>query len=241
LNQICEQANRELDKAMATGSFSPREQQDYQTFIAYLGSRIEKYCRNLYLAGGRQAVAGLGCPEVENRLPILTAPRAETTDEQIDSLENSLTRALGDFDEMLLKEQNRLASRQPRQRETEDTAGGGDFSGAEGKDSGAAGEKKQEGQAPAGERSARKIREGEDSARLPVSGAAGEISADKSVSGAGDGNDPSSAVPQTSGADTITRDDDIVARQLREAAKKETDPELKEKLWEEYRKYKAGK
>lgn len=32
--------------------------------------------------------------------------------------------------------------------------------------------------------------------------------------------------------------DDIVARQLREAAMAEQDPELKEKLWEEYRKYK---
>jgi hypothetical protein len=36
------------------------------------------------------------------------------------------------------------------------------------------------------------------------------------------------------------RDDDIVARQIREAAMKETDPELREKLWEEYRKYKKG-
>ena len=35
-------------------------------------------------------------------------------------------------------------------------------------------------------------------------------------------------------------DDDVVARQLREAAEKETDPELKKKLWEEYRKYKEG-
>jgi hypothetical protein len=35
-------------------------------------------------------------------------------------------------------------------------------------------------------------------------------------------------------------DDDVVARQLREAAEKETDPELKKKLWEEYRKYKQG-
>ena len=35
-------------------------------------------------------------------------------------------------------------------------------------------------------------------------------------------------------------DDDIVARQLREAASKENDPVLREKLWEEYRKYKAG-
>lgn len=36
-------------------------------------------------------------------------------------------------------------------------------------------------------------------------------------------------------------DDDIVARQIREAAIAETDPELKDKLWDEYRKYKRGK
>lgn len=36
------------------------------------------------------------------------------------------------------------------------------------------------------------------------------------------------------------RDDDIVARQIREAAMKEEDPELREKLWEEYRSYKKG-
>ncbi|OGT74151.1 MAG: hypothetical protein A3H44_13545 [Gammaproteobacteria bacterium RIFCSPLOWO2_02_FULL_57_10] len=33
------------------------------------------------------------------------------------------------------------------------------------------------------------------------------------------------------------RDDDIVARQLREAAMREPDPELREKLWDEYRRY----
>jgi len=37
-----------------------------------------------------------------------------------------------------------------------------------------------------------------------------------------------------------SKDDDVVARQLREAAMNETDPVLKEKLWEEYRRYKAG-
>lgn len=36
------------------------------------------------------------------------------------------------------------------------------------------------------------------------------------------------------------RDDDIVARQLREAATSESDPVLREKLWDEYRKYKRG-
>jgi hypothetical protein len=36
------------------------------------------------------------------------------------------------------------------------------------------------------------------------------------------------------------KDDDIIARQLREAAMQETDPELKEKLWNEYRRYKGA-
>jgi len=36
------------------------------------------------------------------------------------------------------------------------------------------------------------------------------------------------------------KDDDIVARQLREAAENETDPELKEKLWKEYEAYKKN-
>ena len=33
-------------------------------------------------------------------------------------------------------------------------------------------------------------------------------------------------------------DDDVVARQIREAAMREKDPKLREKLWDEYRKYK---
>ncbi len=35
-------------------------------------------------------------------------------------------------------------------------------------------------------------------------------------------------------------DDDVVARQIREAATRESDPELRERLWEEYRKYKKS-
>ncbi len=36
------------------------------------------------------------------------------------------------------------------------------------------------------------------------------------------------------------RDDDVVARQIREAAMAEPDPELREALWKEYKRYKAG-
>ena len=52
--------------------------------------------------------------------------------------------------------------------------------------------------------------------------------------------------PKAGAAGTIpedipdAKDDDIIARQLREAAMNESDPELREKLWEEYRRYKGA-
>jgi hypothetical protein len=55
-------------------------------------------------------------------------------------------------------------------------------------------------------------------------------------SGGASGTGPQS-VPSDVGSGS---DDDIVARQLREAAMKEKDPELREKLWQEYRDYKKG-
>ena len=53
---------------------------------------------------------------------------------------------------------------------------------------------------------------------------------------------PPAGSPRTSNIEDEpdARDDDVVARQLREAAQNETDPELKEKLWEEYRRYKGS-
>ena len=57
---------------------------------------------------------------------------------------------------------------------------------------------------------------------------------------------PSPPMPQrTAGAqvpDDVpdARDDDIIARQLREAAMVENDPVLREKLWDEYRRYKGS-
>lgn len=80
----------------------------------------------------------------------------------------------------------------------------------------------------------------------PTSGAGGQ--ADRS---SGLGNTPDitgttqpgeyrGAVGPTPSGLPDARDDDIVARQLREAASRESDPVLQEKLWEEYRKYRKG-
>ena len=57
------------------------------------------------------------------------------------------------------------------------------------------------------------------------------------MGGSGPGTTGSTDIPPDVGDGS---DDDIVARQLREAAMAEKDPELREKLWEEYRRYKAS-
>ena len=96
--------------------------------------------------------------------------------------------------------------------------------------------------------------------RSSASGGSGNIEIPiEEAGGAGSGGDaqlggslpsprpvPQAPAPPRRGAEGVpddipdARDDDIIARQLREAAMHEQDPELKEKLWEEYRKYKKG-
>lgn len=55
--------------------------------------------------------------------------------------------------------------------------------------------------------------------------------------GTGTGNEAYPRIPEDVGSG---EDDDVVARQIREAALNEDDPVLREKLWEEYRRYKAS-
>lgn len=79
-----------------------------------------------------------------------------------------------------------------------------------------------------------------DEANGSGEGADTNDSGDLADENAGDGR-PN--LPQTVRAvpdDPDARDEDIIARQLREAAMAETDPELKEELWEELRKYEGG-
>ena len=146
---------------------------------------------------------------------------APVADAEVAKLEQSLSDALGEFDGKLLSEQERLAARIPKQREG--PAGGSGGYGVEG---------------------------------VPGPGGSGGIAGNGYESsdgqkgdgraGAGGYGQPGSVAASrgkpapAGGRSTIDTDDDIVARQLREAAETETDPELKEKLWQEYRKYKQG-
>jgi hypothetical protein len=162
-----------------------------------------------------------------------------TPEEERDVLDGRLQVAMSEFDEMLLKQQKALEEKQARdplpKRESASRGGG---SGGE---SGAAGG----GGQPAGEQ------EGEDSGSRSQGGVgqAGDTSTggsrDAGASGGQGGGgevqgDPSPRDPRVPKDVGDGRDDDIVARQIREAAMKEDDPELREKLWDEYREYKKS-
>ena len=54
-----------------------------------------------------------------------------------------------------------------------------------------------------------------------------------------DGKEPRAAAKRDNSVGESGDDDDIVARQIREAAEKENDPILKKKLWEEYQKIRS--
>jgi len=139
--------------------------------------------------------------------------------ERADELGKELDKSIGDFDESIGEEQREIAS-STRNTEGFDTGSGGNSGGS--------------------------ISLGEQ--------AAGAMSGGGGGGGSGSGSDAPSqagAVGSRAGLDEqeIARrtpddveaiiDDDIVAKQLREAALAEEDPVLRERLWEEYRKYKG--
>jgi hypothetical protein len=251
-------ARKTAVKELENSILSEQEVADYQDFIIYLNTRVVSYCRELFQQGAKAALAGLPCPSVamlgtarEGKGPqtgnTAYAPgglgNSQTRAEKTGELDDRFLGTLGNFDEMLLKEEEHLAARVPKQRESGDAGqtGSGVRSGAAGRS----------GEAGSGETSsAGQQGMGSDEGSV-TAGATGEQTAARGTDGApgapgrggGEAKKRGSASGTPDGWLPPPRDDDIVARQLREAAEKETDPELKKKLWEEYWKYKgvAGK
>jgi hypothetical protein len=214
-------AEQDFHDRRQRGSLTGREAADYAAYVARLHRLVAEDCVALASAG-LPLPSDLGCP---SQPPPLPAPAAidqaneQTTDEQIASLDAELLSGLGEFDEMLLREQERVRAAAPMT----DAAGGG-AAGNAGTAEGLDGAEGEEGE------------DGEDGAD-----AEGDSGADASQGeGAGTGAQRQGGRRGVPPDIPDGSDDDVVARQLREAAEKETDPELKKKLWEEYRKYKQG-
>ena len=178
-------------------------------------------------AGGEAATPEAAAPEA----PAPEAPAGDGTGpvspggSRAAELEGQFEASLGSFDGVLLSEQERLAEQRQKAAESEarGTVPGGGTAGAYENAGGA-------GEGSSGGTGAPPPGEGGSAGATDV----GEGSAGGAVGTASGGG---AGVPRDVGSGA---DDDIVARQLREAAMKEKDPELREKLWDEYRNYKQG-
>ena len=196
------------------GTLSGNEAADYATYVAGLHRRVAEDCVAL-TENAVPVPADLSCPEDP---PASIAPAAidlsgeRTGAEATAALDAELFAGLGEFDEMLLREQERVKAAAPHT----DAASGGGAGGGGGS--------------------------GSDGGEFDDSGESQSASGGEPTYGQGAGPGSRQASTQSSAPPGTPdgSDDDVVARQLREAAEKETDPELKKKLWEEYRKYKQG-
>ena len=213
-----EQDYRQRAKFLAGG-----EADDYRAYIAGLHDRLAQDCDAMRLSGVTLPT-DIDCPRqfIQQVAPLERDPNQSLTEsEQTETLDAELEAGLGEYDELLLREQARVKADRPRsagEGESGGMAGGAD--GGSGGEAGSAGNDGQKADASDGQMADTSIE------RPPV------------VTGSGGGKQTVASGQPDNIPDGS--DDDVVARQLRKAAEQETDPELKKKLWEEYRKYKQG-
>jgi hypothetical protein len=134
-------------------------------------------------------------------------------------LDARLEQGTGEFDSMILEEQTEQRRTARQRPQTSQTQSGQPGSGGAGGGSGDGGDIADAGEYGSGGYS--------------TGGGMGGA-------GGGGGQMPQNAAKYPPPKDIPNgNDDDVVARQLREAAMREPDPAVREKLWDEYRKYKG--
>ncbi len=191
-------------------------------FISYLEKRIGELCANASLACGTWATKGLPCPPVLPPVPNLATLRQPSHKKDAEA---ALVESLGEFDEILLEEQKKAEQEHMQAEEEERTAMSEAIQGDEKGSSEESHTKGKEGAEKQGAITQNGMEKGQNKKETSGAMVAGKTNKGQTAQG----------------TSALAKDDDIVARQLREAAEKERDPELRKRLWEEYRKYKEGR
>jgi len=228
----------DLEHLKSSGNASPELIRNYEIYLQRVGEMREENRRILESmekafaasASSQKTAPAPGSVPSEPKRDVKIPEEGET--DRVAALDRQLKESLASFDEMLLKEMDKIR-----------TASGDKMRGLAREAAAAARgiKESEEKQQPEGES------QGEDTTQAPGA------SKDKD-SGVHDAKTGTQARPSGStsgkedstrltgrGPDSSSQDDDIVARQLREAAEKETDPVLKEKLWKEYEEYKKSR
>lgn len=247
--RIGEEALRRLrarfEALQSSQSATPGELEQYESYLLRLAAQVAAHRHELQsLQAAQDARPGMrrgagvsGSPGKPSELDI-SADVAET--DELAGLDRQLGTSLGAFDDMLLREARRASQRPAGQRAQtpggRDGFGGGDGSEGTGQDGTGHGEADTDhGEATT-----------TSGTRGTSSGGTDTQSGEETTASVQDPRDPGKAKGTGRTRSPVPpdipdgSDDDIVARQIREAAENETDPALREKLWDEYRRYKKG-
>ena len=245
----------EFEELLARGAMSAAEMADFESYLARLGALVDAQRGEVARLEGTATPAAAGAP---GALPG-DFNRGRTDAENIAMLDAELGNSLSAFDEKLLREQKEISEKSRAASTGESGAAGGEGSGHGGGDgqgqdqgrqgggadaqSGRSGTESADPDGQEGDTSGQQAgaEEQGDEAGEGGEGAEGTGGREQVAAAGGTGSGGQEGHSPVTPADIPDgSDDDIVARQLREAAENEQDPELREKLWEEYRKYKEG-
>jgi hypothetical protein len=224
-----------LGRMRRSGETSSETIRDYERYLEHIRSMVQEnraLVRELKAAygefneGTRAAGKGLEEDRIGKADPL---PQEDLFDDEVCSLDRELDASLAAFDEMLLQELELLAAKMDAIQ--------------------AASSGKMKDLAEEAEEAAERLRERGIDIDTSTATQTGEgeppLKTEKAFEDEEGGTPDAAQIEDARSGDDRDRardrqDDDIVARQLREAAEKETDPELKEKLWKEYEAYKKG-
>lgn len=251
----------------ASGTLSETEAGEFATYVAGLRLQVLKDCGEVWRRGGERLLEPYDCgtgglPSGEGQQgeqTVAALPPGEavrTEGESVDALEDALRRIEGDLDELTRRKTEEAraagaaAEREGRNRSNDADAndsawqpppGSNKESDKEGRDtaSGTSGSPADKPGQKDGNRQAEAESGDAIDPAVPGPQAGRERSSDRgAAAGDKDTKRKTAKVDETPGREGT--DDDVLARQLREAAEKEQDPVLREKLWSEYRKYKQS-
>jgi len=227
-------ARLEFEQLEYSGNSSPGEQADFAEWILQLSRQVAQSCRLLQYSPEHLVPADIPCDEYTSsyQSPVAIDINWETTaSEKTAAVVDRFNASLGDFDEKLLREQDRVKARKAQTAST-----GGSGASAAGSGEGESAVDGSEGEDGAENGDGETGESGQQSGQQSDETGTSNNNSSNFSSGRPSGGKPSSAPQGTPDG----RNDDVIARQLREAAEQETDPELKRKLWAEYRRYKQG-
>jgi hypothetical protein len=239
----------DFEKVKHSGSATPEIIKDYETYISRVQAMVaenQKLVDALEAASAKHMQAGktTGCSQPAPQGGTLsTGITVEEETGELDTLDGELNDSLAAFDEMLLQEMDDIrAQSESKMRELAEQAAAAAGSlrdqGVEVSGSSEETESDEEAEGSSADGTDKDQQQESDQAEQGGSYSKVPVTDKRDAQSRSDkdrGSGQRAEQPPES-----TQDDDIVARQLREAAEKETDPELKKKLWKEYEDYKRG-